>query len=51
VGAVGALQLDRWMQTQRQRLRPNAVTGRLLDGINRRLEARATAETPSEPGF
>lgn len=40
LGAVGALQADKWVQQQRARLRPSALTGTLLDATNRRLEKR-----------
>lgn len=38
VGALGALALDRWIEQRRQRWSPNAVTGRLLDALNDKLE-------------
>ena len=40
VGAVGALQADRWLQQQKDRFRPSALTGTLLDATNRRMEKR-----------
>ncbi len=40
LGAAGALQLDRWMQQKRAKLRPSAMTGSVLDKINQRLEAK-----------
>jgi hypothetical protein len=39
VGAMAALQADRWIRERRQRFTPNAITGTLLDKINERLEA------------
>lgn len=38
VGAVGALELDRWLTRQRERLAQTSFTEKLLDGVNRRLE-------------
>lgn len=40
VGAVGALQADKWLQQQKDRFRPSALTGTLLDATNRRMEKR-----------
>ena len=40
VGAVGALQADKWLQQQKERFRPSALTGTLLDATNRRMEKR-----------
>lgn len=40
VGAVGALQVDKWLQQQKDRFRPSALTGTLLDATNRRMEKR-----------
>jgi hypothetical protein len=40
VGAVGALQLDRWVGRQRARWSPNAITTALLDKANESLEKR-----------
>ena len=39
-GAVGALQADKWLQQQKERFRPSALTGTLLDATNRRMEKR-----------
>ena len=53
VGAAGALQADRWMRRQRDRFRPNAITGTLLDKVNQKLEesnARATQAPAPGPG-
>ena len=40
VGAVGALEADKWLQQQKDRFRPSALTGTLLDATNRRMEKR-----------
>ena len=40
VGAVGALQADKWLQQQKERFRPSALTGTLLEATNRRMEKR-----------
>jgi hypothetical protein len=39
IGAVAALQLERWVKQRRERLRPSALAGSLLDRVNRSLEA------------
>jgi hypothetical protein len=39
VGAVAALQADRWVRQRRRRFTPHAITGSILDRINERLEA------------
>ncbi|HVM36758.1 MAG TPA: hypothetical protein VM784_15640 [Actinomycetota bacterium] len=39
-GAAAALQIDRWWRAQRSRFSPNALTGSLLDAVNKRLEER-----------
>jgi hypothetical protein len=41
VGALGALQLDRWISRQRARWSPNAITTSLLDRVNESLEKHA----------
>ena len=38
LGAIGAIELDRWWGRQRERLRPNAIAGAALDRINVKLE-------------
>jgi hypothetical protein len=48
VGAVGALQADKWLQQQKARFRPSALTGTLLDATNRRMEKRR-ASRPAGP--
>lgn len=47
VGAVLALQADRFLREQRARFTPNALTGALLDKINERLEAGRRAGPPA----
>jgi len=48
LGAVGVLQIDRWLRRKRDQLTPNAMTGTLLDKVNERLEAnRARARSGS----
>ena len=47
VGAAGALQADRWMRQKRDRWAPSAVTGTLLDKVNRKLESKADAKPGS----
>ena len=39
VGAAGALQADKWLEKRKAQYSPNALTGRLLDTVNARLEA------------
>jgi hypothetical protein len=43
VGAVGALEADKWFEKARARLRPSALTGSLLESANRKLEKRRVA--------
>ena len=38
LGAVAALQADRWLREQKGRFTPNALTGTLRDKVNERLE-------------
>ncbi|MDQ3660991.1 MAG: hypothetical protein M3454_08055 [Actinomycetota bacterium] len=46
LGAMGALQADRWLRQKRSQLTPNAITGTMLDKINQRLESnRARAQS------
>ncbi len=45
VGAVGALEADKFWQRQRERFRPSALTGSLLDRPNRALEKRRDRQT------
>ncbi len=45
VGAVGALEADKFVQRQRERFRPSALTGSLLDRTNRALEKRRDRQT------
>ena len=39
LGAILALQGERWLARLKVRISPNAVTGAFLDQVNRRLEA------------
>ena len=43
LGAVGALQADRWLQKTRTRISARAVTDALIDKVNRRLEENRTS--------
>jgi hypothetical protein len=38
LGAIGALQGERWLGDLKQRLTPRALTDNVLDRANRRLE-------------
>ena len=38
LGAVGALQADKWFNERRARFTPHALTGSLLDKLNDKLE-------------
>jgi hypothetical protein len=49
VGAAAALQFDRWWSRRRAQLTPNALTGSLLDKINRRLETNRAKSGGSRP--
>lgn len=40
IGAIGALEAERFVARQKARWRPSAVTGSLLDATNRALEKR-----------
>ncbi len=40
LGAVLALELAQWMDRQRERMTPQALTGTLLDKVNQALERR-----------
>jgi hypothetical protein len=40
VGALGALEIDRWLTRQRARWSPNALTTTLLNKVNESLEKR-----------
>ena len=42
LGAVGALEADRWITERKARLAASGVTGALLDRVNRRLEDNRT---------
>ena len=45
LGAAGALQADRWLQQQKARFRPSALTGTFLDATNKRMEKRRARST------
>ena len=45
LGAAGALQADKWLQQQKDRVRPSALTGTLLDATNKRMEKRRARST------
>lgn len=40
VGALGALQVDKWLQQQKERFRPSALTSTILDATNKSMEKR-----------
>ena len=40
VGAAGALQADKWLQQQKDRFRPSALTTTVLEATNKRMEKR-----------
>ncbi|MDQ4065508.1 MAG: hypothetical protein M3161_05620 [Actinomycetota bacterium] len=44
IGAVGALEADKFLQRQKERLRPSALTSSLLDRTNRALEKRRSPQ-------
>ena len=51
LGAVGALQGERWVGGLKARFSPRAVTDGFLDKVNRRLEdSRGSSQAPG-PGF
>jgi hypothetical protein len=43
VGVVIGLEVDRFLDKQKERFRPSALTGTLLDKANERLEAKRGA--------
>jgi hypothetical protein len=43
LGAVGALQSEKWFGDMKKRLNAHAVTDALLDRVNRRLESERGA--------
>ncbi|CAN5639172.1 hypothetical protein BH24ACT26_BH24ACT26_17000 [soil metagenome] len=45
LGVAGALEVDRWLNRQKLRMSPHAVTGGLLDKLNETLEKRAVSRT------
>ncbi len=48
-GAVGAIEASRWFDRVRDRYRPSAVTGTLLDKVNDRLEASRSGSASRAP--
>lgn len=40
LGAAGALQADKWLQQQKDRFRPSALTTTVLEATNKRMEKR-----------
>jgi hypothetical protein len=48
-GAAAVLQIQRWWQRRREQMAPNAVTGRLLDRVNDRLESRRRTSEAGSP--
>jgi hypothetical protein len=45
VGIAAALQLERWLDRQKVKMSPRAVTGNLLDKLNESLERKAVSRT------
>jgi hypothetical protein len=45
VGVAGALEADRWLDRQKVRMSPRAMTGGLLDKLNESLERRAVSRS------
>ncbi len=45
VGVAAALELERWLDRQRVRMSPHAVTGGILNKLNETLERRAVSRT------
>ena len=45
VGIAAALEMDRWLDRQKLRMSPHAMTGSLLDKLNETLEKRAVSRT------
>jgi len=48
VGAAAALELDKWMEKRKEKYRPSALTGTLLDKLNSKLEEKQHA-SPYKP--
>jgi DNA transposition AAA+ family ATPase len=49
VGAAGALEAQKWLEKRKAQLSPNALTGRLLETANARLE-QGRARSAAVPG-
>lgn len=48
IGAAAALEADKWMEKRREKYRPSALTGTLLDKLNAKLEEERDA-SPHKP--
>jgi hypothetical protein len=48
VGAAAALELDKWLEKRKEKYRPSALTGTLLDKVNAKLEEKQSA-SPYKP--
>lgn len=48
IGAAAALEADKWLEKRRERYRPSAITGTLLDKLNDKLEEKRDA-SPYKP--
>lgn len=48
VGAAAALEADKWLEKRKEKYRPSALTGTLLDKVNSKLERRRDA-SPYKP--
>ena len=48
VGAAAALELDKWMEKRKEKYRPSALTGTLIDKLNSKLEEKRDA-SPYKP--
>jgi hypothetical protein len=43
VGAAAALEFDKWLEKRKEKYRPSAITGTLLDKLNSKLEEKQSA--------
>lgn len=48
IGAAAALEADKWMEKRKEKYRPSALTGTLLDKVNTKLEQKRDA-SPYKP--
>jgi hypothetical protein len=48
VGAAAALEADKWMEKRKEKYRPSALTGTLLNKLNTTLEEKRDA-SPYKP--